>query len=200
MMNDEMRFCSSEELQEFMATDGTRLIWSVIHKFGKGISMEDAYQESCIAVAHALAMYDPTRERTKKTTYVYQAVYNQIKMMIRHDTTLKRTFERNSTSVEVHINVRDSVVTTEDDIIERISMEDRVNALRGAIREAELSDDEMTVIRLTMADVAQTDIGNRIGSSQSHVSKLKKSAFRKIRECLLNAGWDGVSAPDLATA
>ena len=191
MMNDEMRFCSSEELQEFMATDGTRLIWSVIHKFGKGISMEDAYQESCIAVAHALAMYDPTRERTKN---------NQIKMMIRHDTTLKRTFERNSTSVEVHINVRDSVVTTEDDIIERISMEDRVNALRGAIRDAELSDDEMAVIRLTMADVAQTDIGNRIGSSQSHVSKLKKSAFRKIRECLLNAGWDGVSAPDLATA
>ena len=139
MMNDEMRFCSSEELQEFMAADGTRLVWSAIHKFGKGISMEDAYQESCIAVAHALAMYDPTRERTKKTTYVYQAVYNQIKMMIRHDTTLKRTLERNSTSVEVHVNVKDSGVTTEDDIIERISMEDRVNALRGAIREAELS-------------------------------------------------------------
>ena len=72
-----------------MATDGTRLVWAVIHKFGKGISMEDAYQESYIAVAHALAMYNPDRERTKKTTYVYQAVYNRIKMMIRHDTTLK---------------------------------------------------------------------------------------------------------------
>lgn len=195
-----MRFCSSEELQEFMATDGTRLVWAVIHKFGKGISMEDAYQESYIAVAHALAMYNPDRERTKKTTYVYQAVYNRIKMMIRHDTTLKRTFERNSTSAEVHVNVRDSNVMMEDDIIEKISMKDRANALHRAIREAELSDEEMAVVHLTMANVAQTDIGNRIGSSQSHVSKLKKSAFRKIQECLLNAGWDGVSAPYLATA
>lgn len=66
--------CTEQEFNEYMENEGTRMIWSVIHRYGKGVEQSDAFQELSIALWRALGSYSPDRG-AKKLTYVYQTVY-----------------------------------------------------------------------------------------------------------------------------
>lgn len=83
--------CTEQEFNEYMENEGTRMIWSVIHRYGKGVEQSDAFQELSIALWRALGSYSPDRG-AKKLTYVYQTVYNQMKMMLREQGGCKTRF------------------------------------------------------------------------------------------------------------
>ena len=97
--------CTEQEFNEYMENEGTRMIWSIIHRYGKGIEQSDAFQELSIALWRALGSYSPTRG-AKKLTYVYQTVYNQMKMMLREQGAAKRAFEKQAKSAEEQYNLR----------------------------------------------------------------------------------------------
>lgn len=182
-------FCSNEELQSYMASDGNKIIWSIIQHYAKGLDADDVYQECLIAVCKALATYDEDWPGTKKGTYVYQVVYNRVKMLIRHNTTCKRSFEREASSANEQLTLYIPSVSLEEEIIERVYEEDRGKALWYAIGSAGLTKDERSVILLTLDEVKQCDIGHQLGASQGQVSKLKKSAMWKIKKFLEEYGW-----------
>jgi len=193
MEENNVMFCSNEELQEYIASDGNRIIWFIIHKYAKGLDPDDAYQEAFIGVAKALATYREDQVKTKKSTYVYQVVYNQIKMLLRARATNKRAFERESASADELVNLRDPSISMEDEVIDRITQEERARTLYEAINAGNLTKDERTVILMMLREAKQIDIGEAIGSSQGHVSKLRKSAIGKIKAYLVASGWDGIS-------
>ena len=66
IMENKEWYCSNEELQEYIKTDGNRIIWSIIHTYARGLDQDDAYQEALIGVWKALAAYDPKRVDNKK--------------------------------------------------------------------------------------------------------------------------------------
>jgi len=193
MYSGKGEFCSDEELRDFMKTDGNRLIWTFICKYGKTLDREEAYQEAMIAVAKALASCREEKTKTKKTTYVCQALYNQIKMLLREDSTKKRILEKTSIPLESLKIVKDSF-DVEERVIGKIDRDDRSASLYAAIAHSGLSYDEHFVIQARLRNQNQTDTAKMLGCSQSYVSKKLKSAMKKIRSCLLDADWDGHTA------
>lgn len=178
------------DFDEYMKTDGNSIIWSVIRKFGKaGIDPEEAFQELSVALWKAYQAYKPGAN-AKVSTFVYQSVYNQMKMMIRSASTEKRITDRQNGSVDDHRNLHSSI-NVEAECIDRLIMESRANALHWAIKTAGLTPSERLVIQRTLKDCSQFEIAEELHVSQSHVSTLKKNAVKKIKECLLDAHWDG---------
>ena len=179
----------SNSFDKFLETDGSKLIWAIIHRFGGAfIDKEDAFQELSIALWKAYLAYTPDK-KTKISTFVYQSVYNQMKMVLRAASTEKRIVDRQHGSVDDQRNLP-SHINVEAECIDRLITESRVNALHWAIKTA-LTSSEQFVIQRTLEDCSQSEIAKEMNVSQSHVSNLKGSAIKKIRECLLSAHWDG---------
>ena len=190
---ENVKFCSDEELREFMDSDGNRLIWTFIHKYCRGLDPEDCWQECFIDVAKALAAYDPKISKAKKTTFVCQAIYNRCKMILRANATNNQELNREAASADNLSYIRDPVYDLEGDVIERITLDERTDSLLDAIEIADLTSEERFVIRMTLRDEPQVEIGKRINASQSHVSKIKSAAIEKIRTVMEENDWDGVN-------
>lgn len=190
---ENVKFCSDEELREFMDSDGNRLIWTFIHKYCRGLDPEDCWQECFIDVAKALAAYDPKVSKAKKTTFVCQAIYNRCKMILRANASNNQELNREATSADILAFIRDPIYDVESDVIEKITLDERANSLLKAIEIADLSSEERFVIRMTLRDEPQVEIGKRINASQSHVSKVKSAAIEKIRTVMDENDWDGVN-------
>ena len=190
---ENVKFCSDEELREFMDSDGNRLIWTFIHKYCRGLDPEDCWQECFIDVAKALAAYDPKISKAKKTTFVCQAIYNRCKMILRANATNNQELNREAASADNLSYIRDPVYDLEGDVIERITLDERTDSLLDAIEIADLTSEERFVIRMTLRDEPQVEIGKRINASQSHVSKIKSAAIKKIRTVMEENDWDGVN-------
>ena len=190
---ENVKFCSDEELREFMDSDGNRLIWTFIHKYCRGLDPEDCWQECFIDVAKALAAYDPKISKAKKTTFVCQTIYNRCKMILRSNATLNQELNREAASADNLSYIRDPVYDLEGDVIERITLDERTDSLLDAIEIAGLTSEERFVIRMTLRDEPQVEIGKRINASQSHVSKIKSAAIEKIRTVMEENDWDGIN-------
>lgn len=185
-------YCTEQEFNEYMQTDGTRMIRSIIHRYGKGIEYDDAFQELSIALWRALGSYAPDRG-AKKLTYVYKSVFNQLKMLLRERSTAKHAIDRQAKSTEERCNLCDRSEDMEDSILERMVIQSRSNALHWAIRNGGLTEDEQKVMHMILQDMLQKEIGAELGCSQGHVSMLKKSAIKKVKKALQDAQWDGES-------
>lgn len=53
--------CADQEFNEYMEQEGSKMIWSLIHRYGKGVEKNDAFQEMSIALWRALGSYSPGR-------------------------------------------------------------------------------------------------------------------------------------------
>lgn len=155
--------------------------------------MEDCWQECFIDVAKALAAYDPKVSKTKKTTFVCQAIYNRCKMILRTNATFNQELNRNAVSADELSFVRDPICDLESAVIEQCTLDERADSLRDAIEIADLTSEERLVIRMTLRKKPQAEIGKRINASQSHVSKVKSTAIKKIRTVMVDNDWDGVN-------
>ena len=182
--------CADQEFNEYMEQEGSKMIWSLIHRYGKGVEKNDAFQEMSIALWRALGSYSPGRG-VKKPTYVYQAIYNQLKMMLREQGAAKRAFEKQAKSAEEQYNLRARDENMEDRILEDLILRSRSNALHWAIRNGGLTEDEQKTVYMLLQDMLQKEIGEELGCTQSHVSILKKRALKKIGKALQDAQWDG---------
>lgn len=182
--------CADQEFNEYMEQEGSKMIWSLIHRYGKGVEKNDAFQEMSIALWRALGSYSPGRG-VKKSTYVYQAIYNQLKMMLREQGAAKRAFEKKAKSAEEQYNLRARDENMEDRILEDLILRSRSNALHWAIRNGGLTEDEQKTVYMLLQDMLQKEIGEELGCTQSHVSILKKRALKKIGKALQDAQWDG---------
>lgn len=187
------------DFEEYMNSDGERIIWSVINLYGRTLDWEEAHQELSIALWKALCAYDPNKS-VKISTLVYQSVLNRLRMMLRASRTQKRFKEQTGRVDEKGFGeLTDETVDIEADIEQAEILESRANALHWAIRNSNLKEKERFVIIETLKETPQKEIGKMLGKGQSQISRLKMSAMKKIKETMLAAQWDGESIwdPDL---
>ena len=181
------------DFEEFMKSDGEAIIRSIIARYGKGVDWEEAYQELQIELWRALCRYDPEKN-VKVTTVVYRYVVNRMLMMQRRVHTNKHHFNQASQMGDDCLtHVMDASVDLEGDAEREAVCESRSRALYWAIRNTKLKDRERFVIMETLKETTQTQIGKMLGKEQSQVSRIKRSAMKKIRQTLMDAKWDGES-------
>lgn len=149
----------------------------------------------------------------KLETYVYECLMNRIMMMQRErfakcriprdkQTSYDIWFEKTaSTESELQdLDERDifeekTVNTCEpvhpffmEDLDNRLDRDIQRKQLKQSIQKANLSEQQITVLKYSVAGYPQTQIGKRIGRSQAFVSKLYTDSIQQLRVTLMDMG------------
>lgn len=172
----------TEEQIEYLTTDGRNIVKACIKKFGKNLDQDDLEQECMLSVIRAMQLYDPSRTDAKLSTYIWAAVENKIKMLLRKTRTGQAHYERYGRRPAWMIPKEKFLDPSFEKFEEWDEYEGRRTWLARAIEG--LPEGHRIVMQLTLAGVYQDNIGLVIGKGQSQVSRLKFSAVKILKRKL----------------
>lgn len=166
------KYSNSEHSQEDLISIGTIGLIKAIdsYKQGKGVRLA-TYASRCID--NELLMTFRSSKRQAKEVYLYEPINRD-------------DGEGNS------IRLLDLLETTDEDVTERIEMEENIRKLYQYVETA-LNDREKDIIRLRYglpehqsshekAEITQREIAQKYGISRSYVSRIEKKALEKLRK------------------
>lgn len=90
-----------------------------------------------------------------------------------------------------HISLLDILETTDEDIAERMELEDNISKLGGFVNSC-LTEREKEIIVLRYGlggrgEITQREIARKLGISRSYVSRIQKRALGKLRKCYIES-------------
>lgn len=167
-----------------------RLVVYIARKFDNtGVGVEDLVSIGAIGLIKAVRTFDPTK-RIKLATYASKCIENEILMFLR-----KSSRTRAEVSLDEPLNIdwdgnelllSDILPGQDGDAIYR-DLEAKVNQdlLRDALRR--LSRREQTIMELRFGlrdglERTQKQVADRLGISQSYISRLEKRIIRHLRK------------------
>lgn len=178
------------EARNILIEHNLRLVAHIAKKYSStGYPADDLISIGSIGLIKAVSTYNPDK-KTKLGTYAVRCIANEILMFIRADKKhqgeifLQDTVGQDSEGNE--ITFMDLLPTDDDDeLIESIDKSIRAQCLREKIS-AVLKGRERVIIELRYgllngAEKTQKEIGKMLGISRSYVSRLEKSALKKLR-------------------
>lgn len=181
----EARDCSARNT---LIVHNLRLVVYIAKKFeSTGIGIEDLISIGTIGLIKAVNTFCPNKN-IKLATYASRCIENEILMFLR-----KSSQYRNDLSIDEPLNIDydgnelllSDVIGTEEDIVNKgIESEAEREILRSAIaglcpREREIM--EMRFGLIDGKEKTQKDVADRIGISQSYISRLEKKIIKKLR-------------------
>ncbi len=165
------KYSNSEHSQEDLISIGTIGLIKAIdsYKQGKGVRLA-TYASRCID--NELLMTFRSTKKQAKEVYLYEPINND-------------DGEGNS------ISLLDLLETTDEDVAERLEIEENVKKLYQYVETA-LTDREKEIIRLRYGlpqnrsshektEITQREIAKKYGISRSYVSRIEKKALEKLR-------------------
>ena len=181
-----------EAAKQLLIERNLRLVVYIARRFeNTGVNLEDLISIGTIGLIKAIGTY--RREKNiKLATYASRCIENEILMHIR-----KISGQRAEISLDEPINMDydgnelllSDVLGTEEDMIAR-PLEDAVDIhlLRCALRE--LPDREREIIRMRYGlegrkELTQKEVAQKLGISQSYISRLEKRIMLRLRKELL---------------
>ncbi|MDD6278547.1 MAG: RNA polymerase sporulation sigma factor SigE [Ruminococcus sp.] len=168
-----------------------RLVVYIAKKFeSTGVGVEDLVSIGTIGLIKAVNTFCPNK-KIKLATYASRCIENEILMFLR-----KSSQYRNELSIDEPLNIDydgnelllSDVLGTDDDIVNKgIENEAEREMLRGAV--SELCDREREIMEMRFGLVdgkekTQKEVAEKIGISQSYISRLEKKIIRKLRSRL----------------
>ena len=177
------------EARNILIEHNLRLVAHIAKKYSStGYPTDDLISIGSIGLIKAVSTYDPGKG-TKLGTYAVRCIANEILMFIRADKkhqgeiSLQDTVGQDSEGNE--ITFMDLLPTDDDEFIESIDKSIRAQRLRERIS-AVLKGRERIIIELRYgllngAEKTQKEIGKMLGISRSYVSRLEKSALKKLK-------------------
>lgn len=169
----------------YMANE--KLLHYIINKYrnSNGYDHEEMFGEANIGFVKAIYTYDPDTGHAF-STYLAKVVHNQCLMFLRK---VKRSRVYDSVSLDMEIVGKDGSRTLLVDLLwdgrDEARMIDDWDFIKSveekAIRGAEHRK-IAEIIELQGQGLGQTEIGVRLGLSQSYVSRLLNGYYRKVRE------------------
>jgi RNA polymerase sporulation-specific sigma factor len=169
-----------------------RLVVYIARKFDNtGIWVEDLVSIGTIGLIKAVRTFDPSK-KIKLATYASKCIENEILMFLRRsartraevsfDEPLNKDWEGNELLLS-------DVMGTENDIIYR-ELEEEVD--RALLRKAmaKLSGREKQIMELRFGlkdgrERTQKEVADRLGISQSYISRLEKRIFKRLKREIL---------------
>ena len=179
------------QARETLIVHNLRLVVFIAKKFETpGHSLEDFISIGTIGLIKAIGTFR-TDKNIKLATYASRCIENEILMFLR-----KAEQYRGEVSIDEPLNVDwdgnellpSDVLGTEEDIVSRgIEQEAEREALLDAVRALPEREREIMELRFGLGggrELTQKEVADRIGISQSYISRLEKKIIKKLRVVL----------------
>ncbi|MCQ2455748.1 MAG: RNA polymerase sporulation sigma factor SigK [Clostridia bacterium] len=166
-----------------------RLVVYISKKFDNaGTGIEDLISIGTIGLIKAVNTYKPEKN-IKLATYASRCIENEILMYIR-----KNSAHKGDVSIDEPLNVdRDGnelslsdVLGTDDDVVsEGIERSEDEKTVREAVSMLEWREREIIEMRYGLGgrrEMTQKEVADRLGISQSYISRLEKKIIEHLRE------------------
>lgn len=179
---------NDSEARNTLIVHNLRLVVYIAKKFeSTGIGVEDLVSIGTIGLIKAVNTFCPNK-KIKLATYASRCIENEILMFLR-----KSSQYRNDLSIDEPLNIDydgnelllSDVLGTDDDIVNKgIETEAEREMLRGAV--SELCDRERVIMEMRFGltdgkELTQKEVAEKIGISQSYISRLEKKIIKKLR-------------------
>ena len=181
-----------EEARQLLIERNLRLVVFIARRFeNTGVNLEDLISIGTIGLIKAVGTYRRDRN-IKLATYASRCIENEILMHIR-----KISNQKTEISLDEPINMDydgnelllSDILGTDEDIILR-PLEDDVDLclLRQAVKELPEREREIVVMRFGLEgrqELTQKEVAQKMGISQSYISRLEKRIMHRLRKELL---------------
>ena len=182
----------SEEAKRLLIERNLRLVVFIARRFeNTGVNLEDLISIGTIGLIKAIGTYRRDKN-IKLATYASRCIENEILMHIR-----KITNQKAEVSLDEPINMdydgnelllSDILGTDEDMILKPLEDDVDICVLRQAVRELPPREREIVVMRFGLEghqELTQKEVAQKMGISQSYISRLEKKIMLKLRKELL---------------
>lgn len=174
--------------RELLIVHNLRLVVYIAKKFeSSGICLEDLISIGTIGLIKAVGTFCPDKN-IKLATYASRCIENEILMFLR-----KSVQYRGEISIDEPLNVDwdgnelllSDVLGTDDDIVSRgIEWEAEREMLHNAVNSLPKREREIMELRFGLnggRECTQKEVAEKIGISQSYISRLEKKIIKKLR-------------------
>lgn len=166
-----------------------RLVVYVAKKFETpGATLEDLISIGTIGLVKAVNTYDATKN-IKLATYASRCIENEILMYMR-----KASSQRHDLSIDEPLNtdwdgnellLSDVLGSDEDSVSHDIERREEERTLREAVASLDSRDRQIICMRYGLMgeqEETQKEVADKLGISQSYISRLEKKIIRRLRE------------------
>lgn len=176
-------------IRDILIERNLRLVVYIARKFeNTGIGIEDLVSIGTIGLIKAVNTFDP-QKKIKLATYASRCIENEILMYLR-----RNNKTRSEVSFDEPLNIDwdgnelllSDVLGTENDIISK-SIEEQVDRQLLHLAMGRLTDREKVIMELRFGldngvEKTQKEVADRLGISQSYISRLEKRIIRRLRK------------------
>lgn len=167
----------SDYAKEQVVLNNVGMVGFVLKSLNLNSLDEDLFETGIVGVIKAVNTFNPNKG-VKFPTYAAQIIRNEILMTLRK----KRIASAFSLNEPYQLENGESVDFSEMIADNRRFEEEVIADAQMKQIFSKLSDREKKIISLSMDEKTQTEIANICGISQSQVSKIRKSIYKKWRE------------------
>ena len=181
-----------ENAKQLLIERNLRLVVFIARRFeNTGVNLEDLISIGTIGLIKAISTYR-IEKNIKLATYASRCIENEILMHIR-----KISSQKTEVSLDEPINMDSDgnelllsdILGTDEDMILR-PLEDDVDlcVLRQAVKELPDREREIVVMRFCLyghQELTQKEVAQKMGISQSYISRLEKRIMLKLRKELI---------------
>lgn len=178
-----------QEAKQILIERNMRLVAHLVKKYyTSDRDMEDLISVGTIGLIKAVNTFNIDKNN-RLAAYASKCVENELLMLFRSEKKKAREsslYEPLGTDSEGNsIRLLDIIECEEEDVLERVDMEEKKGRLYELIKE-QLSDREREIICLRYGilgtkEATQREIADAMGISRSYVSRLEKKALKKLR-------------------
>ena len=182
----------SEEAKQLLIERNLRLVVFIARRFeNTGVNLEDLISIGTIGLIKAISTYR-IEKNIKLAKYASRCIENEILMHIR-----KISSQKTEVSLDEPINMDydgnelllSDILGTDEDMILR-PLEDDVDlcVLRQAVKELPERERQIVVMRFGLyghQELTQKEVAQKMGISQSYISRLEKRIMQKLRKELI---------------
>jgi RNA polymerase sporulation-specific sigma factor len=176
-------------IRDILIERNLRLVVYIARKFeNTGIGIEDLVSIGTIGLIKAVNTFDP-QKKIKLATYASRCIENEILMYLR-----RNNKTRSEVSFDEPLNIDwdgnelllSDVLGTENDIISK-PIEEQVDRQLLHLAMGKLTNREKVIMELRFGldngvEKTQKEVADRLGISQSYISRLEKRIIRRLRK------------------
>ncbi len=184
-----------KEVQEQLIIRNLRLVVYIARKFeAVGAGVEDLISIGTIGLIKAVNTFCPDKN-IKLATYASRCIENEILMYLRKTSNLKAEI-----SIDEPLNVdwdgnelllSDILGSDYDEISRGVEQEDEKNTLNRCVSALSPRERNIMYMRFGMGgykEHTQKEVADRLGISQSYISRLEKRIIARLKQDIENAG------------
>lgn len=180
-----------KKARELLIIHNLRLVVYIAKKFeSTGVGIEDLVSIGTIGLIKAVKTFCQDKN-IKLATYASRCIENEILMFLR-----KASQHKNDISIDEPLNIDwdgnelllSDILGTDDDVVNKgIEMETEKQILRQEINKLEERERQIMEMRFGLVnghEMTQKQVAEKVGISQSYISRLEKRIINGIREKL----------------